>query len=165
MADRHEARPSVEELRLRREDLRRIGEYGAEHTAEYGGHWFEDHQQAYGVAFTASLREHEAALRGSLRFPERLRVRQCTNTHAYLRHMQEVVFWGENEQKPDGAIGAGAVHAVAVDVKRNVLVVQVLPGFLEVEKNLKRRYGSLVTVVRSGMAKPLNVDPPKNGAN
>ncbi len=165
MTDRHESGSSVEELRLLRDDLRRIGEYGAEHPAEYGGHWFEDHQRAYGVAFTASLREHEAALRGSLRFPERLRVRQCANTHAYLRHMQEVVFWGENEQKPDGTSGAGAVHAVAVDVMRNVLVVQVLPGYLEVEEDLKRRYGSLVTVVRSGMAKPLSVDPPMNGVN
>ena len=148
--------PSLEVLDLTRSDMRQIGEYGNEHPDEYGGHWFEDHRRAYGVAFTGSLGIHAAALRTLLRFPDCLRLRQCDYTYTYLRHLQEGVFWGEHERNPDGSIrGAVAVHGVGLDVKQNVVVVRLLPGQPEVEERLANQYGAVIRIERGGKAVPL----------
>lgn len=142
--------PSGELQQLVHADLWRIGEYGLEHPDAYGGHWLD--KRLYGVSFTGSLDLHDAALRSLLALPERLRVVQCTYTHSYLRHMQEVIFETEVKKNQDGTLRVDGVHGAGVDVRNNVVVVQVLPDRPNVEDRLVKRYGPLVSVVINGRA-------------
>ena len=135
-------------------DLQRIDDYGQEHSEAYGGHWIQD-GRAYGVSFTGSVENHEAALRALLNLPDRLRVTQCTYSHAYLREMQQTVWDSEVTTNPDGTVQTEAVVGIGVDVPGNVLRVRVLPGHPDAEERLISRYGPIISIEIGGRAKAL----------
>jgi hypothetical protein len=66
--------------------------------------------------------------------------------------MQEVIFETEVKKNQDGTLRVDGVHGAGVDVRNNVVVVQVLPDRPNVEDRLVKRYGPLVSVVINGRA-------------
>jgi hypothetical protein len=132
-------------------DLQSIAAYGERHPDEYGGCWLQDRHR-YGVAFTASTGDHQAALEELVRLPDRLRVVCCGYSLAELRDLQAAIARAELRTDDQGRLVTEGVIGLGVVVRDNLVQVLVLAGHPEVEARLRAAYGARVSVRGGGIS-------------
>ncbi len=108
-------------------DSERVTQYVDQHPESFAGRWVVQGAE-HTVAFTERLVEHEAALRGLLCEPDRLRVVRLKYTWQHLMDLTEEM--PSILDSTDGVTGWGP------DTKENVVVVRVRPERIDAVRAL-----------------------------
>jgi hypothetical protein len=128
------------------EDTQRIMAYGHEHPSEYGGSWLNRADRTYGVSFTGSLEQHEAALGSTLNLPERLRVRRSLYSFAELQEVcvrLQTEDWDLSDLDDEGR---PAINGFGPNQEAGVVQVRVQSGRPDISVRLVAKYGSRIVI-------------------
>lgn len=138
--------PTGELQMLVNADMQRIMAYGREHPGEFGGTWLNRADRTYGVSFTGSLEQHEAALGSTLNLPERLRVQHGRYS---LAELQEVCVRLRTEDWDLGDVddeGRPAISGFGPNQETGVVEVRVQSSRPKVSARLVAKYGARIAV-------------------
>jgi hypothetical protein len=128
------------------EDTQRIMAYGHEHSGEYGGSWLNRADRTYGVSFTGSLEQHEAALGSTLNLPERLRVRRSLYSFAELQEVcvrLQTEDWDLSDLDDEGR---PAINGFGPNQEAGVVQVRVQSRRPDISARLVAKYGSRIAI-------------------
>lgn len=128
------------------EDTQRIMAYGQEHAGEFGGSWLNRADRTYGVSFTGSLEQHEAALRTALNLPERLRVRRSLYSFAELQDVCVRLQSEDWDLREVDDKGRPAINGFGPNQEAGVVEVLVQSGRPEISPRLLAKFGSRVAI-------------------